>query len=256
MDRYKVLVPNLERREDRWLVCAGVLLGQGVPKAQIERFYAHDGANYRDSQDIAHEANEQYGFSRFIHGTGEYITTFHEGWDPYNYSYCRTYYDAWNRVACEPDHAPPTLILQDDWMMLMGYEEIAQHVRGLYLAEDEFCMLQYVGKTCDPDDAVALHHRRTAIDNVQHGLAGTGDQALLLSPKGAKGLVEFADANPTHAPEVLLYHFSRAGDNSGCYSVVENQGNHLGNNFYAQFQDRSTPHGGVTTEWKPEDISE
>ena len=58
MDSYKVLVPNLARRDDRWLLCAGVLLGQGVPLTHIERFVAHDGAYYRDTGAIAHSAKQ------------------------------------------------------------------------------------------------------------------------------------------------------------------------------------------------------
>ena len=246
---YKVLIPNLLKREDRFLFCVGILVGQGHNPLHIEQHIALDGSHFRNSADIAYMAKEQFNNTHPIHGSGTYITECYEGWDQWNYSYCYTYYMVWNRIASEPDCANPTITIQDDWQSFLTRDEISKEVTSLCLAENDFHMLQYVGSTCDPKDATPLSHRKTSVPNIQHGIKGSGDQFIVFSPKGARKLVEFADANPQHAPEVLMYYFSRCADNTGCYSAINNKGICYPHRFYSQFQDRCTQTGGVTTEY-------
>lgn len=244
---FKLLLPNLDRRPDRFLLCVGVLIGQGTPQHLIDRHIACDGAKYKNSVDVASEAKYKYGATLPIYGNGNYITEHNEGWDAYNYSYCRTYYEAWNKIALEPDDSLPTLLLQDDWRMKISYSDICAHIEAL----PDSKIIQYVGCVCDPEGE-DLKHESTEVPNIQRGLSGTGDQALLMMPAGARRLVEFADENTTHTPEMLLYYFAHNADQTGCYSVIENQADHLYTHFTSVFQDRSTNQGGVTTPWNPD----
>ena len=262
MDNYKVVVRNLARRDDRWLVAYGILLGQGVPSGHIERFIAHDGANYRSSEEIAHKVAIDYQI-RYRYGTGRYLTECYDGWDSYNYAHCWTWYDLISQVACEPDDLPPTLYLIDDWHMTIPYQSIIGHVEKLYLMDEPFGVLQYLHSSAESEYTPSnLNYRRTSIPNIQHNIAGTGDAAILMSPAGARRLVDFADAgghawnklnparrypypNPQHAPEVLMHYLGKHGDNSGCYSAVDNMCDHITQDAYSVFQDRCTPTGGV-----------
>ena len=245
MEFYKVVVRNLARREDRWLVAYGILLGQGVSPWDIERFIAHDGANYQSSIEIVHRVTIDH-ITRHRYGTGRYLTENYEGWDPYNYAHCWTWYDWISRVACEPDALPPTLYLIDDWHMTITCKDIIGHVKTLYMMDEPFCVLQYLHSSAESEQTPSnTAHLQTSIPNIQHNIAGTGDAALLMSPRGARKLIDFADANPQHAPEILMYYFAKDGDNSGCYSAIENMCIHTMHDVHPTFQDRCTPTDGV-----------
>ena len=55
---YKVIVPNLDRRPDRWRCCRGILLEQGTPRDKIERFSAFDMLEFRGLPDSAQRFRE------------------------------------------------------------------------------------------------------------------------------------------------------------------------------------------------------
>ena len=250
MRDYKIIIQNLARRQDRYHVAVGVLLGQGVSLTHIERFNAHDGAMYCDTGAIAHQASIN---ARIKHryGNGAYIANSSEPWDVFTFCYMRSWYDIVDSIAREAEANIPTLILIDDWQLTLSYSEVVAQLTKLYAMHDPFCVLQYVHSTAASDRTPSKTNQRlTPVPNIQHGITGTGDAAILISPLGARRLITFMDEHPQHAPEVLMYYFSIEEDNSGCYAAVENCGKVIDSTgIYSSFQDRCTETGGKHVEY-------
>lgn len=250
MDNYKVIIQNLARRADRYHVAVGVLIGQGVPPTHIERFDAHDGALYWNTRIISHQANVN---ARILHryGNGKYIEECYEGWDVYTYCYCWSWYEIVDSIARESDDNIPTLVLIDDWQLTLSHSEVVAQITKLYGMSEPFHILQYVHSTAASERTPSQTNQRlTPVPNIQHGITGTGDGALLISPLGARRLIQFADEHPEHAPEVLMYYFSQEADNAGCYAVVEHSAKVIDSTgVYSSFQDRCTVTDGKHVEY-------
>ena len=239
MSNYKVVIPNLAGREDRFNLCMGHLLAQGVPPEHIRRFFAHDGKHYTDAKHITNYVVADLEL-RHRYGNGRYLTTQWDGWDVYSYAWMWTWYEIVDEIAREPDELPPTLVLIDDWAMDIEFSVIKDHVSILSKMEMPFCMLQYVHSTSESNEKQSKRdNKRTIIPTIQHGIAGTGDPAMLITPLGARRLIDYADKHPQHCPEMLMWYFSRNGDNSGCYSAIENMSHNITEGAYNLFQDRA-----------------
>ena len=137
MNDYKVIIQNLARRPDRYHVAVGVLMGQGVPLTHVERFDAHDGSLYWNTGSIAHQASVN---ARILdrYGNGKYIEECYEGWDVYTYCYCWSWYEIVDSIARESDDNIPTLVLIDDWQLMLSHSQVIEQITKLYGMDEPF----------------------------------------------------------------------------------------------------------------------
>ena len=223
MNKYKVVVPNLARREDRWLLCLGALLSQHVPEQHIERFIAHDGDNYPDYESARIDALKTFPGSRYLRDTRLHRHYYCWSW---------TWYEIMHNIATEPDDAMPTLILIDDHIMRLNYKQICTHVTLVYQMRPPFKMIQYVysGQVPPGQQSSAMlaqtHFRSIGYTGLKHGFANSGDFANLISPIGARDILKVAN-NPNRpnigVPNWVFWYAAREIDLSGCYSATRVQ---------------------------------
>lgn len=211
MNQYRVIIPNLERREDRWYVCLGALLAQGVNPDLIERFPAHDGLNYESSDEARVAALSMFPDSAYLDCKWPH-TLFYYCWS-------WTWYEIVSNIANEPDDAIPALVLVDDFMMRQTYHEIREHIRLVYKMDVPFKMIQYGGNFAEnekhpPKKDLPLIN---GTEDLRHGLIGCGDCATLISPIGARDVLESANRHPMDVPYHVIWWLAYKCDTAGYY---------------------------------------
>lgn len=217
MSRYRVITPNLLRRRDRWLVFAGTMIGQGVPPSRIQRFIAHDGDFYPDGETAHRNALE---LLRDKGREPKYLDA--ADGDPYNYCWHWSWYELLHSIAMLNDKAIPVLVVIDDWRMTIDYDTICEHVRNLRSKSEPFRGIQYahdrIGSKRPPKTDLTPV---ADCAGIQYELVGGTDTAFMVSPSGARILLDFADKYPKCPPARLFYLFANEADQSGWYSSIE-----------------------------------
>lgn len=204
-----MVVANLDRRRDRWLVVWGFLTGQRTPPAHIERVSAYDGSYYGHVNRIV----AMYADRRKLnahYGNGNFILKNFEGWDAPRYAAMLTWYDIMDSIACELDNVPPRLVLLDDAAPVDNYPTLSETVRKLHMLDEPFRAFQLVSHGENANEP-------SAVSGVAKGFVPKEDFGVFVSPLGARRLVEFADENPTLYPATLFSEFAK-GEEKGFYS--------------------------------------
>ena len=133
---YQVIVPNLERRIDRWLTCLGVLMGQGVPLDDIIRFCSYDASDYTHIQEAKEKALAQHDTPYFREDKTEHIPTFCCRW---------TFYSVLHAIAhgAVYDKRPTLMIVDDLWMTKHTRRDVCRHLDTLSRLSEPLRMIQY-----------------------------------------------------------------------------------------------------------------
>ena len=213
---YQVIVPNLERRTDRWLTCLGVLLGQGVPPDRIIRFCAHDGKDYDTVQQAKEDALSQYD-SNYLRNRSPHVAS--------RFCWQWTYYSILHAIANGVvDSSIPSMILVDEVVILATtFDLIRDQLKHLSHRDALLRIVQYnisaFGDTMFPlKDLKPVN----GLPGFQHGIGGMGDRATVFTPAGAGHFSSFLDTNATCAgqnPEQNYWYFAHEADQAGCYST-------------------------------------
>lgn len=234
MNDFKIIVPNLKRRPDRWFTCLGYLLAQGIPDRIIEYWEAHDGSDYESVHEARTAASKEFATSKYLM-EGEVRLT----WD---YCWLWTWHEIITAIANESDDSMPRLVLLDDHAILLDYEQIREYVRVLYEMPVPFRIVQFAA-TRRNNPRVPL---KTDLAKVcaapkilKHGLTGSGDLATLISPLGARDLIALANENPCKSPEGLMWIAAWNRPQSGYYSAVDVDVRYIRSQYISGFQDRS-----------------
>ena len=217
---YQVIVPNLERRTDRWLTCLGILIGQEVPSNRIIRFLSYDGANYKHVQEARDEALAMHDTPYFRMDMTDHVGVFCCKW---------TFYSILRAIAdgIVGNEELPTLFLIDDMRMKFNYNQIKHQINVLSSLESPFRIIQYNRNPIDPS-RIYTNFNRPEIESLpgfQKGIGGPGDWATMFTSQGARDLLALIDSDGRFAGKHLchyIWHFGNKRNQEGCYSVKEN----------------------------------
>ena len=219
----EALILNLKRRLDRRCAMLGHLTTVTIkaPQDRIRFFPANDGRGYEDSQAVI-DAAVADGFPQYRKLGEEY--DFNKSRWATDWSWCQVM-----RYIANPPEAEglrletsiaPTLFLFDDMRLKYNF----------YMMEH---MVQMVMERPGPFHALQLHCYSWPWDPepenywldgfVQEGFGGRGDYGLVLTPEGARRLLDFHFEDPFDTVNNDLAILSRPGERkTGFYSVREN----------------------------------
>ena len=232
--KLNVVVPNLDRRQDRWYFCLGWLRARGFPDENIERFSAHDGDDYENREAAREAALKQFSNSVYL----DQIVAKHY------YCWSWTWYDIMTNIAVQPQEDIFTLALIDDWTVNFQYDEICKHIRFLREECGALKMIQYDENSQLPwgrKDAPPLPVGEVVLGlpYYRRGLTKSGDAANILSPVGAREILTVANQPERGVPNWVFWHAARElGNQDGYFSPAEQRlVRPIGSRFINKFQD-------------------
>ena len=132
IDRLLFLVPNLDKRSDRWEHCRHSLISNGVPSANIYRFAALDGLQY-----LPPCGNHQC-LSLIEKAAADYVGRLplclrnRIGMYLPEYAWLVTWYACLKRISlfCEPEYV---CLLIDDWILRdTSYRQLLDFINVLH----------------------------------------------------------------------------------------------------------------------------
>ncbi len=148
---FDVMVSNLDRRRDRWLYCLGWLRALGVTEDRIIRFSAHDGKDYDSRESARANAMTMFPSSAYLNCPPNPTSDY--------YFWNWTWYDMLSHVALQPCNSH-TLVMVDDWVVNVSYNEICQQIARLREECDVLKMVQYVENNQTPRSMDELPSRK------------------------------------------------------------------------------------------------
>ena len=222
----KIIIPNLERCQERRWANRGALIEMGVPNALIEYFPARDCQDYvgRPAEAVAQAEREGWHINR--HKARSYL----EWPDSMRKWFCMrwTFVLIFKRIMEE--HSDGYFVfLVDDHRFCQPYEVLL----GLL----EYAVSDANTRSISPS-IIQLHPwetpneplvERHAIDTddvygsrIARGLRGSGDVALVLNKTGAAILFErMCVTGGSHSLEGQLWFMAKEPDQTGFYSILE-----------------------------------
>lgn len=178
----QIIVPNLERRTDRWNACFSKLESAGVPRPVITRHSAHD---YKEIESYPESAlRRQFG------SVPAWLNEDKWNYSASNFAWCWTWYEILEHISrCT---TPNTLymILIDDMQLLMPYEQLTHSTTAL--AAHHTVNVIFAGRHwLEPEEKPIVRIK----DNpaFQFGLYAPNDSGTIFSPNGATAMIQWAN---------------------------------------------------------------
>lgn len=217
------IVPNLDRRPDRWDACYEALKKSGFAPTQIERWPAIDGNQWNNTADAL--------IDRWQHYKGKVPPfLYKENWSVGNYGWSCTWYSILEHVAALPDREL-RLIIQDDFQLHRDkdYGRLIDTLQMLIEHDIDFKFLQLFPRALSSIWGQETGRFRTtpwpqlhrAVPDVYCGTSGAGDAAWICSASGAQAIMDCANEFPNKATEVVFDYFSETREQNACYSTTE-----------------------------------
>lgn len=197
-----VIVPNLDRRSDRWKHVTAHLVERGVPENRIKRFPSFDGRNYI-SLFMAQEAARSYfngELPAYLKRTGAPRTATEYCWNWTWYSIL------WHISTAPIDHeAPFTLVLIDDHQLLIDYDELVGEISLLLEHGEAPDIIQLSIPNPKHYSYKAGRPAVTPSSRLLRGMGGRSDSGVVMSASGARTLMRCAnDQNKTLVPAGVM----------------------------------------------------
>lgn len=220
MTDFNIIVPNLDRRPDRWYSNYGALLALDFPVERLRRFSAHDHVNYRDTAQAKEAATKQFPDSAYLRdislGKGYYCWSW-------------TWYEIMTHIAEGSDDSVYTLFLLDDYAMKATYPEVLEHIRLLSSCDAPVKMIQYISNPQRPGrEAEDSLEPGTLVEGttLHRGLTHSGDAANLFTPSGAKEILNLADdiGSACGVPNWVFWWAARKLEADGYFSAPMKHG--------------------------------
>ena len=189
----KVILMNLKRREDKWLFAAGTLRGLDFPILGgtnqfgdvVERFIAHDGLDYKDS-DAVRTAAIADGFSWFdkiLWSRSQEV------------AWCWTWVSALRSIV---DRNIVALLLIDDMMPAPPLWTFYRLNLLVDLVKEGFRAMQLDAKGAPDSRMPPVEYYNSIIGK---GFLVGNDRATIITPNGAKLLLEVNSEPPYGLPQ-------------------------------------------------------
>lgn len=194
IDNIHFLIPNLERRTDRWKFCHDSLVKRGVPIEHITRFIAFDGLDYLDANKDHSNLSLLKGkvaelldgdLPPFIANTYERNNLTHHAWN------C-TWYFGLSEIARHTDFV---CWLVDDHVLQVDYNDLLADVNILNDTAKKdrtaFHAVQLFFNFLDP--IVFEGQAVYACPHFQYGYGSRDDAAVIYSPQGAQWALDYGN---------------------------------------------------------------
>lgn len=205
------IIPNLDRRTDRWELRLNDLTAKGFPRRRFRRFPSFDGRRYATLDDAKSAATEYFKgtLPPYLDLEKRYLADYCWHW---------TWYAIISRIARRRRNVL-TLFVIDDWTVSATFSELEDWAARLQQELERLDILQL----SIPGEGHESRRIGTPIHGIptfQHGLGGRCDCAIILSPKGARRLRRYADTQGLRrGPSHLFEDLTSLDDQDGCASV-------------------------------------
>ena len=228
MELRHVIGINLKRRPERKCLWLGALQSRFVPMSKVEIFEAHDGRLYESSFDVIEAAQAEFPFFHDI------VSSFRPpqlcvGW---------SFLSVFKQIASFPEDCAVLLmlddvILQKDWEYLTEVTQKLGEIGNFKLLQIWSFFHKELSKYREYFPVPV-----ESIPGVGYG-ASYGDNAMIISPAGARLLLGWAEADFETFNVVVENYFWRYFQNhdfiEGIYCVINN--NWVDSTFYGDFID-------------------
>ena len=237
MGEFNIIVPNLDRRPDRWYACFGGLFALGFPVEKLTRFSAHDHTEY-DSIDTAKAvALKQFPEAPYLRYNVAAKGYFCWSW---------TWYEIMTQIAMGSNDDDYTLLLVDDYTMRVTYREVREHIVRLSKCDGQRKMIQYAYNDQIPggqrEDGFELDDFVEGTP-FRRGLSHSGDVANVFTRVGAQEILTVANKGHCGVPNWVFWYAARSLPPDGYFSARGltrplNQSRHI--NSYEDAREGST----------------
>lgn len=190
-NRILFVVPNLERRPDRWEWCRDSLLSQGVPEAHIIRFPAFDGLRYVDEHGdhrnlsiIQNMLSQYFGcLPRCLRYRYNMMLT--------QYAWCSTWYAMLDKIAKMPTNEHICWLI-DDFTISVPYETLLRYVNILSEVATRAWRTLFAIQLCHYTHEETYTGVPVAeCSQFQYGFSTPDDGAMICTPRGATWLMNY-----------------------------------------------------------------
>ena len=178
----QTIVPNLDRRQDRWNDCFDGLQRVGVPRPVITRHSAHD---YKEIESYPEPTlRRQFGSVPAWLNEGKW------NYSASNFAWCWTWYEILERISRSTTPNTLYMILIDDMQLLMPYDQLTHLITEL--AAHHTVNAIFAGRHYrEPKEKPIAPIK----DNpaFQFGVYAPSDYGTIFSPNGAAAMIQWAN---------------------------------------------------------------
>ena len=205
--RLKAIIPNLDRRTERWEPCYEKLTSEAqFPASQIQRFSAFDYKDYPTLESAKEHAERHFG------GLPPLLT---QELDISRFCWLFTWYAMMTQISVA-DRDEYFMMLLDDCLVTMTYSQLRYSIDVLNANGATATIIQL------SRNPRKMQCRRMIpeLDIWQYGLCGRSDAGYIVSPTGARKLMGRAEQRPyPRVPADVLEQISNDENQSGHYSL-------------------------------------
>ena len=192
----KVIIPNLDRRPNKWDICYSRLLAAGTPGQNIMRVPSYDGSHYHTITEIKTDA--QRHFTKLPN----WLAYEKKKRQPTEFAWNWTWYTCLQIISNFPDNHLGLLLI-DDVELLVPFTTLESHISQLVLNHS----IKMINLNLVVSKNNKLRHRPCIPNTVfQYGLATEYDLANVFTPAGARFYLAFANAHHTAVDPCGLQH--------------------------------------------------
>ena len=222
-----IIIPNLERRENKWNFMLGVLHHAGVNlknKDLIIRHIAHDGRDYRDDLEVRDAAiADGFGYFANYDGRQNRFTATRMAW-------LWTWNSAMRTIAEMPSESVALFLIDDVYVSTNWRWERVNRLASEIVREKGYG--KFKGLQLHQDIDAPQYRRPDILINssiLSYGWVGRSENALLLSSLGAEILMDvFAsfERGPTTGHDIIEAIGARGTEDDkfykGFWHTIEN----------------------------------
>ncbi len=183
------IIPNLNRRSDRFAECTRLLKVSNVPDHNIRRFTAHDHLDYNAYAEASVAIHNEFG---------ELPAWLCEPlWNASKSNFCWnwTWYSILHTISMSNQHHFYVLLVDDIYLQI-DYFRLRKLINTLYLPEKHHKFIVFLGHL--HPSAEPCHDYVQHITEFQHGIPGKSDAATLYTTGGAHFMMQQANQLQNH----------------------------------------------------------
>lgn len=210
------IVPiNLKRRKDRLIAYWGALQVNQIPLDLVTPFEAHDAKDYPSNFEIRSQAEIDFPF--FSKLSREWLSR--DGLGKGSFCCLWSMLSVIKLISQGQSENELVIMMNDRMMLTKHWDRLQADIDKL----GNFDIFQMWNWGREPEIARPPNFPKplSSFPTVSEGLAGAGDACLMLSPRGASRILDWAAEYPFHLIEILL-HVKSFHNEGWCVSAINN----------------------------------
>ena len=176
-------------------------------------FSAHDHAEYDSLNAAKAVALKQFPDATYL--IENYVSKGYFCWS-------WTWYDIMTQIAQDPDDDNYTLVVTDDYTLMVTYQDVREHIQLLSALGGPLKMIQYCYNfQVPPGETEDSLMRGAKVSGTQfnRGLSHSGDIANLFTPIGAREILSVANKGNRGVPNWVFWYAARELEPDGYFST-------------------------------------